>query len=70
VHVIYRFGHPLGKISTSPELDSDLDIYSKGYPNVIRYRSADASRKRFFSIPKSCYSHYGMGNPSPGGSGM
>jgi hypothetical protein len=63
------FSHRLRKTSASPELGSNLDMHSKGNPNVIKYRSASASRKRLFSITKSCYNHYGMGNPFPGGLG-
>jgi hypothetical protein len=39
------FVYHLGKTSTAPELDSVLNICSKGHPNVIGYRSDDASRK-------------------------
>jgi hypothetical protein len=57
----------IGKTSASPKLDSNLDIHSKGHPNVIKYRRVNSSLKQRFSIPKSCYNHYSMGNPSPRG---
>jgi hypothetical protein len=40
--------HDLGQISTLLELGSSLDICEKGHPNVIGYRSTDASHKHFF----------------------
>jgi hypothetical protein len=42
------FGRHLGKTSAPPKLGSRLDILDKGHPNVIKYRSADAPRKRLF----------------------
>ena len=42
------FNRHLGKTSVAPELGSKLNIRDKGHRKIIKYRSADETRKRLF----------------------
>jgi hypothetical protein len=65
-----RLDHRLGKTSTSPEQGSDLDNHSKGITTSPSTRTLTHPVSRLLPMPKPCYNNYGMGDPSPRGSGV
>jgi hypothetical protein len=63
------FGHDLGQTSASSESAPDIDIHNGGRPMSSDTAELTHYLKMFFHT-WHCVNHYGMGNLSPGGSGM
>jgi hypothetical protein len=65
-----KLDHRLGKTSASPEQVSDLNICSEGLLVSPSTGTLTPPISRLLPMPRPCYNHYGMDNPSPGGSGV
>jgi hypothetical protein len=65
-----KLDHRLEKTSASLELGSDLNICSKGHPTSLNVGTLMRPVSRLLPMTKPYYNHYGMGTPSPGGSGV
>jgi hypothetical protein len=65
-----KLDHCLKKTSASPEKGSDLDICSEGLPASPSTETLTHPVSRLLPMSRPCYNHYGMGIPSPEGSGV